>query len=440
MSKGQEKIAVSKLERAGKLVNAGAKVGANYMKHYARKLVKGAPSRAELDEENAKDIYEAFSSLKGGPLKLAQMLSMGDQVLPKAYIDQFAMAQNRVTPLSLPLIRKTFRKSFGKDPMELFEEFSPEAVNAASIGQVHKARKGQQYYAIKLQYPGVADSLQSDLRMVAPIATRFLGLKKKDVAPYLKEVEGKLLEETDYEQELRNAEEIINGCAHLEGLAFPRFDHTLSNERVLTMTWMDGLALSDWIETNPSQETRNRMGQRLWDFYQHQMHQLRVVHADPHPGNFIITNTEELGIIDFGCVKRIPDDFYHNYQALIVAGAAPESRKFEQALLALNLVYESDSDAERATILQLFGSMFQLVGQPFYAEEFNFGDDAYFEQIFKRGEALSRDSSVRGLSARGSRHFIYFNRTWFGLFQLLNQLKATVRTGQFLHEITAKAS
>ena len=103
-------------------------------------------------------------------------------------------------------------------------------------------------------------------------------------------------------------------------------------------------------------------------------------------------------------------------------------------------MYESDSDAERATILQLFGSIFQLVGQPFYAEEFNFGDDAYFEQIFKRGEALSRDSSVRGLSARGSRHFIYFNRTWFGLFQLLNQLKATVRTGQFLHEITAKAS
>lgn len=426
---GQEKIAVSKLERAGKLVNAGAKVSGNYMKHYAKKLTGSKASKAELEEENAKDIYTAFSQLKGGPLKVAQMLSMGDQVLPKAYVDQFALAQNQVTPLSLPLVRKTFRKSFGKDPSELFDTFSTEAVNAASIGQVHKARTGKKEFAIKIQYPGVADSLQSDLRMIAPIATRFLGLKKKEVAPYLKEVENKLLEETDYRQELKNAKQIIKGCKNLDGLVFPEFDSKLCNERVLTMSWIDGLSFSEWLKQNPSQKARNKVGQWLWDFYQHQIHELRVVHADPHPGNFIITPKEKLGVIDFGCIKRIPEDFYRSYERLLRAGQQMHSPEFTHALLELELLHKKDSAKDRETILEIFGSMFELVGKPFYSDTFDFGDDAYFQQIYTQGESLSKDTSIRGLSARGSRHFIYFNRTYFGLFQLLNQLKAEIKTG-----------
>jgi predicted unusual protein kinase regulating ubiquinone biosynthesis (AarF/ABC1/UbiB family) len=109
--KDQEKIASSKLSRASKLVNTGAKVGVNYMKYYAKSLGNKTAAKEQLEEDNAQDIYDAFSELKGGPLKLAQMLSMGDQLLPKAYTQQFAQAQNKVTPLSYPLIRKTFHKA-----------------------------------------------------------------------------------------------------------------------------------------------------------------------------------------------------------------------------------------------------------------------------------------------------------------------------------------
>lgn len=426
---GQDKIAVSKYKRAGKLVNTGAKVGVNYMKHYAKKLTGAPAPKTDLEEENAKDVYEAFSELKGGPLKIAQMLSMGDQVMPKAYVDQFALAQNQVAPLSLPLVRKTFKKTFGKDPREVFDSFSPEAVNAASIGQVHKATRGDQQFAIKVQYPGVADSLQSDLRLIAPIATRILGLKKKDITPYLEEVEKKLLEETDYRQEFKNAQEIISGCQHLEGLVFPQFDDKLSGKKVITMTWIDGQSLNDWVESNPSQEARNLIGQRLWDFYQHQVHQLRVMHADPHPGNFIITPDTELGVIDFGCIKHIPKDFYKSYEKLLRSGQDQASPELVEALEDLELLNKKDSKKDRAIILDVFGSLFQLVGKPFYSETFDFGDEKYFEEIYARGMALSKDSSYRGLSARGSRHFIYFNRTYFGLYQLLSQLKAKVNTG-----------
>ena len=426
---GQDKIAVSKLGRAGKLVNTGAKVGGNYMKYYAKRLLKET-SREELEEDNARDIYEAFSELKGGPLKVAQMLSMGDQVLPKSFVDQFSRAQNQVDPLSYPLVRKMFKQAFDQYPEEIFDSFSKEAVNAASIGQVHKASKDGDEYAIKIQYPGVADSLQSDLKMITPIAIRFLGLKKSEITPYFEEVEAKLMEETNYQLELTNSEVIIEGCKSIEMLEFPTFLKDLSNDRVITMSWMNGLPLNEWIKSNPAQEERNAIGQVLWDFYQHQIHQLKFMHADPHPGNFIITESGKLGVIDFGCVKALPEDFYLAYMELLKSGEKNvQSEDFEDALYKLELLNENDKDKARELILSTFRGMFQLVGKPFFSETFDFSDDEYFQSIFKQGDSLSKDPALRGLSARGSRHFIYFNRTYFGLYQLLNKIGATVSTG-----------
>ncbi len=428
MAKDQDKIAVSKLGRAGKLANAGAKIGANYMKHYAKKLVNGESDRNELDEANAKDAYQAFSELKGGPLKMAQMLSLGEQLLPKAYTMQFAQAQNKVTPLSYPLIRKTFKKEVGKSPDEVFDSFTKQAVNAASIGQVHKGKIGDQWYAIKVQYPGVADSLMSDLSIVAPMATRMFGLKKSMVAPYLKEVEEKLMEETDYKHELESSLRIIKGCKELENVTFPTFEPKLSGKRVITMSWIDGLGLADWIATDPTQEQRDLIGQTLWNFYQFQIHELRFMHADPHPGNFIVTEDEKLGIIDFGCIKEIPKDFYKSYIKLMEHGQELHSTEFVEALTELDLYNPEADQKERDFILGHFREMFELVGRPLFSERFDFSDDSYFKEIYTKGEALSKNSEMKGLSAQGSRHFIYFNRTYFGLYQLLNQLRADVKT------------
>jgi len=426
---GQDKIAITKLGRAGKLVNTGAKVGSNYMKYYAKRLLSET-TREELEEDNARDIYEAFSELKGGPLKVAQMLSMGDQVLPKSFVNQFARAQSNVDPLSYPLVRKLFKQAFDKYPEEIFDGFSKDAVNAASIGQVHQGEIDGQKYAIKIQYPGVADSLQSDLRMIAPLASKFMGLKKQEIAPYMEEVELKLMEETDYRQELENAKVIIDGCRSLDNLEFPNFLDDLSNHRVITMSWMAGSSLTSWLKTNPSQFDRDQIGQSLWDFYQHQIHQLRFMHADPHPGNFIITEENKLGVIDFGCVKSLPEDFYNAYMDLLKSGEKDiRSDDFVKALYKLDLLSQTDQKEAKGLILSTFQQMFQLVGKPFFSENFDFSDDNYFSSIFEQGQALSKDPALRGLTARGSRHFIYFNRTYFGLYQLLNKIGATVTTG-----------
>src|SRR5690606_5459271 len=137
-----------------------------------------------------------------------QMLSMDKAVLPKAYSEKFTLAQYQAPPLSAPLVVNTFVKSIGKKPQELFDSFEPHAKNAASIGQVHEAWKEGKKLAVKIQYPGVAESIQSDLKMVKPIALRMFNLSEKELKKYINEVEGKLLEETDYELELKRSVEI----------------------------------------------------------------------------------------------------------------------------------------------------------------------------------------------------------------------------------------
>ena len=303
-------IPTGKIERASKLVTTGVKLGGNYIKYIGDKIVDPDNAREKLDEENAKDIYDGLKSLKGSALKVAQMLSMEKNLLPSAYVERFSLAQFSVPPLSGPLVRKTFKKYFGEYPEDLFDTFATQSVNAASIGQVHLATKSGKKLAVKIQYPGVANSIGSDLALVKPVAIRMFNLKGQDTEKFFNEIEGKLLEETNYELELKQSLDVKQACENIPNLRFPNYYPELSCEKILTMDWMEGIHLSEYAKDNDDQEKNNRLGQTLWDFYMYQMHILKSVHADPHPGNFLITEQGELVAIDFGCIKQIPLEFY----------------------------------------------------------------------------------------------------------------------------------
>src|ERR1700741_275467 len=203
IQKEQNSIPTSKVQRSSKFVKTGFKIGGNYIKHYSKKLFNPDLDRSGLNEDNAADIYESLSEQKGSALKVAQMLSMDKTLLPQAYVDKFSQSQYNAPPLSGPLIVQTFRKYFGKTPDRIFDKFDIHSSNAASIGQVHQAELGGKKLAVKIQYPGVGDAISSDLKMVKPIAFRMLGMSERELDVYMKEVEERLLEETDYELEVR---------------------------------------------------------------------------------------------------------------------------------------------------------------------------------------------------------------------------------------------
>jgi predicted unusual protein kinase regulating ubiquinone biosynthesis (AarF/ABC1/UbiB family) len=425
----QSKIPTSKVQRATEFVKTGVKIGGNYIKHYAKKAVNPDLDRSSLDEDNAKDIYESLSQLKGSALKVAQMMSMDKSMLPKAYSEQFSMAQHSAKPLSYPLIVNTFKKYFDKSPTELFDTFTKDAVNAASIGQVHKATKDGKNLAVKVQYPGVAESVSSDLKMVKPLAVQLLNLSEKDVDLYMSEVEQMLIAETDYDNELRQSKEISAACGHIKNLQFATYYPEFSCKRVLTMDWLAGVHLADFLATNPSQELRNQVGQALWDFYDYQMHELMCVHADPHPGNFLMQENGNLAVLDFGCVKVIPKDYYYHHFQVINPELFVDDAKLSKVFIALKFIYEEDNAEDRKYFFDLFKEMLAITLQPFRTEVFDFGNDEYFAGLYAFGEILTKSEKMRkSKKPRGSKDSLYLNRTYFGLYTMLHDLKAQVNT------------
>ena len=430
-------IPTGKIERAGKLVSTGARVGGNYLKYYAGKLVNPDLNRDRLNADNAEDIYNGLKSLKGSALKVAQMLSMEKNLLPRAYVEKFSLAQFSVPPLSAPLVRRTFRKYQGKYPEEIFDTFSRDSVNAASIGQVHKATLGNKTLAVKIQYPGVADSVRSDLALVKPFAIKMFNLQGKDSEKYFREVEHKLLEETNYILEVRQSEEITEACAHLRGMRFPRYYRELSSERIITMDWMSGTHLSEFTSTRFSREDGDLLGQALWDFYMFQMHGLRKVHADPHPGNFLVNESRELIAIDFGCIKEVPEEFYVPYFELAKKENLENEEIFDRKLFELEILSPDDSKEELQFFKALFREMLSIFTSPFHTEVFDFSDDTFWTRIADLSDRYSNDPQIRKMNGnRGSKHFLYINRTFFGLYNLLHDLKARVKVNNYLQYLT----
>ena len=426
----QNSIPSGKVERAMRFVKTGVQIGGNYIKHYSKKMVDPSLTKDALHEDNAEDVYNALSELKGSALKVAQMLSMEKNVLPRQYTNKFVMAQYSAPPLSGPLIVQTFIKQFGKTPQQMFDTFEMKAANAASIGQVHRATKDGKQLAIKIQYPGVAESIKSDLKIVKPIAFRLLELSEKEFDKYIKEVESKLLEETDYELELKRSLEISALCSHIPNLVFSNYYKEYASKRVLVMDWLEGLHLDEFLKTNPSQEIRDQIGQAMWNFYEFQVHAHKAVHADPHPGNFLMTESGKLGIIDFGCVKEIPEDFYYHYFALLVPEIMQSDSSIKRIMEQQQIINPDDNEEAKAVITDAFLRMTNLLREPFNYDQFDFGNDAYIDKIYELGEEVSKMKELKNSKeGRGSQHALYINRTYFGLYSMLNMLRARVHTG-----------
>ena len=424
--KKASKIPISKIQRATKLVATGAKVGVNYLKYYGNKITNTEEeARDKLNKSNAEDIYDSLKELKGSPLKVAQMLSMDKNILPRAYVEKFSLAQFSVPPLSEALVLKTFKRSFGKFPSEIYDEFDVKAYNAASIGQVHKAKKDGKELAVKIQYPGIADSIKSDLALLKPFVMRMFNMKGKMSDDYFLEVQDKLLEETDYILEIDQSQEIVDACKHIPNLIFPNYYKDLSSKQIITMDWMKGIHLSEFTNINTSQEKSNSLGQALWDFYMFQIHNLKKVHADPHPGNFLISEDMQLIALDFGCMKIIPLDFYTPYFVLARVETLADKKLFEEKMYELVILLPSDSKEESTFFSALFHEMLSIFTQPFHAETFDFSGDEFFAQISEFADKFAKSTELRSYNAsRGSKHFIYMNRTFFVLYYLMFDLKA----------------
>ena len=385
---------------------------------------------AQAQAKTAEQIFSVLGELKGGAMKFGQALSVFEAALPeniaKPYRETLTKLQESAPPLPTRVVHKVLAKELGENWRDNFTSFEDKPTASASIGQVHKGVwKDGRPVAVKIQYPGVRESISSDLQMVKPIALKMFNIKKEGSESYFQEVEDKLFEETDYHLELKRSQHFAEKCQHLPNIKFPQYYPEYSCEKIITMDWMPGIHFSEFTKKNNTQGDLDKIGQTLWDFYMYQMHVLKKVHADPHPGNFLVSEHNELLIIDFGCIKEIPEDFYIPYFELAREENLKNPEIFQQKLYTLEILRNDDSEQEKEFFTKLFYELLELFTRPFNQEKFDFSDESFFQEIADLGQRYAKISNMKGMNTnRGSRHFIYLNRTFFGLYNMMHDLKA----------------
>lgn len=411
----------SKMQRGKIIAKTGLKVGSNYAKYYAERTLSGKKkdeAKKKLDEANAKDVYQELTKLRGTALKLAQGLSMDTGFLPEEFVDMMSNAQYRVPPMNKALVRTNIKRELGKYPEQLFKSFNLEAIAAASIGQVHEATtKDGRKVAVKLQYPDIRNTIKSDLAIAKTIMKRMVSGQNIDV--YFNEVHDKLLEETDYLLEGKQMG-FFSGLFADERIVTPELVPELTTSRVLTMSFLEGVHLDKFLESNPSQEEKNHFGQLMWDWYHHQIaNEQYTIHADIHPGNFIFQPDGKLGIIDFGCVKTFPPEFLQLFIKMIPAHLGGDEQKILELYYGTEILHPSEAGTEAHDVFFKFSKDFGgIILRPYQNDMFDFGDPQFKQDLNDQFKIASTFKEVRG-----SKHFVFLNKVVVGMYTLLMKLK-----------------
>ena len=277
------------------------------------KRLSGQPAdavSAELQQRTAEQLFAVLGQLKGGAMKLGQTLSVFEAAVPEEmaapYREALTKLQEAAPPMPVRTVHGVLAQQLGGTWRQRFREFDDAPAAAASIGQVHRAtwRDGRDV-AVKIQYPGAATALMSDLNQLARFARLFATvLPGLDIKPLIAELKARVVEELDYGLEADAQRAFAAAYAGDEQIAVPRV--VASAPKVVVSEWIEGTPLSRVIAVG-SREDRDHAGRLLAELHFSAPQRAGLLHADPHPGNFRLLPDRRLGVIDFGATARLPD-------------------------------------------------------------------------------------------------------------------------------------
>ncbi len=369
-----------------KLAGMTASVASSYAGSKLRSLVQSAEeatlARAAAHSKNGERIARTLGELKGAVMKVGQMASIAGDVLPKELAGALQTLQREAPPMPFEVIAGQIEAELGESPDALFERFDRAPFAAASIGQVHRARVDGREVVIKVQYPGVDASCDSDLAhlKLALRASGLVQIPRPALDALFAELRDRLQEELDYEGEAANAR--LFRDFHRERHPFvvvPEVIGERSTRRVLTLAYEPGDTLGTITPASYSQAVRNRIGEHLTRAFLAQLFELQAIHADPNPANFAARLDGTLVLYDFGCVKRIPDEVMVPYRATMKAALEEDYGAVERGMLHLG-VRRADGPQVEAAYYKLWRDIF---AQPVLTENYDFGATKMADEVMK---------------------------------------------------------
>lgn len=311
----------SRFGRMFALGKMSAKVSASMLAHKASNLITGKNDVGDMDDvyrANAAHIVEVLGKLKGASMKVGQLLSADPELVPDGFGDHLASLQNSAPPMTYVTVKQQIEDAFDRPIEVIFREFDPDPIGAASIGQVHRAvLDNGQAVAVKVQYPGVVEALESDLKSVSSMLAYGRAMIDRDrLDAYMKEIRDTVIQEADYEDEARKLGHFHELFKQIDGVRAPRAFPEWTRKNVLVMEYVEGTKF-DTALLEMSPEDRVPLLTRWVETYTWMFHELFELHADPHPGNFLLEEDGTMTVLDFGSVKRFDERFADSMLQLI---------------------------------------------------------------------------------------------------------------------------
>ncbi|MDQ6784242.1 MAG: AarF/ABC1/UbiB kinase family protein [Actinomycetota bacterium] len=306
-------MATSRVRRGLVVARVTSRVGTGYVADATRSVVsspeRAAEQRGQRQLRTAAEVVETLGSMKGAFMKLGQMASYLDAGLPPEVRKTLATLQADAPPMTAELAASVVTDELGGAPEDLFAEWDPVPLAAASIGQVHRAVTHHgQAVAVKVQYPGIDDAIRSDLdnstMLINLVRMAFPGL---DTPALVNELRSRIVEELDYSLEARNQTVFAEHFAGHPFIHIPRVIVPLSARRVLTTELATGARYDEVVESW-SQGERDLAGETIFRFVFGCLYRFRVFNGDPHPGNYLFSGDGRVSFLDFGLVKWFSDD------------------------------------------------------------------------------------------------------------------------------------
>ena len=419
-------LRTSRLHRNTDVVKLGATVGAQYAGTAARKVFAGAERRIELDRERelrtAEAVAERLGNMKGALMKLGQMASYVDEALPAPLREALAQLQASAPPMSGELAAEVVRADLGKRPEELFVEWDPVPIAAASIGQVHRAvvvdpRTGEERaVAVKVQYPGVADAVTTDLKnadlLGMLLQQGFGGLNPDDMVAEIKE---RLSEELDYRLEARNQTLFADRYRGHPFIHVPEVLPEFSGAHVITSELVDGATWKEMLGW--SQEERDLVGETLFRFVFRSLYGMHAFNGDPHPGNYLFHGDGKVTFLDFGLVKHFTDEEMGTFVGMVRAAAYDhDPSQFRRILERAGMLREG-CPAPDDEVGEYFSQFYESVREDREVTWSGEYASRIVRHTFDRTSPIAQYATV-------PKTFVFIQRINLGLYALLGELQA----------------
>lgn len=372
------------LRLTGMTTSIATRMASHRLKRVFQSEEAAAESKEELVNQIGKEVADTLGQMKGAVMKVGQIASQMQDILPPQVAEALSVLQNASAPMPFSVIRRQIRKELGDEPTVIFKQFDDTPFAAASIGQVHRAvTHDDRHVVVKVQYPAVAESINSDMRHLRRIL-RLGGLLKvsaETLDALFDEIKNQLHEELDYRQEADNLQKFRDFHAKEKWIVIPEVLPELSSDKVLTLSDEPGDSLETVSTSNAYNEAlRNQLGQRLFNFIGEQIFSLHAVHSDPHPGNFAFRTDGTLVVYDFGAIKRFPEDDVASLCRLLNAGMSYDYAEIDKELIELDVRKADGPTVEDS----FYDGWLELLLPPFGEEIFDFGTSDLHTRLMKK--------------------------------------------------------